>query len=72
MWCRCKKGSTREPFVEIWDKWGNPYRIKKGDQVVSLSGFKGSTLGVDFNYSTVTDLAKFLGMSTSHPLRTAR
>jgi len=20
MWCRCKKGSTREPFVEIWDK----------------------------------------------------
>ena len=19
MWCRCKKGSTREPFVEIWD-----------------------------------------------------
>jgi len=23
-------------------------------------------------YSTVTDLAKFLGMSTSHPLRTAR
>ena len=31
MWCRCKKGSTREPFVEIWDKekkeWDkkNPY-----------------------------------------------
>jgi len=20
MWCGCKKGSTREPFVEIWDK----------------------------------------------------
>jgi len=55
-----------------WDKWGNPYRIKKGDQVVSLSGFKGSTLGVDFNYSTVTDLARFLGISTSHPRSTAR
>jgi len=20
MWCGCKKGSTREPFVEIWNK----------------------------------------------------
>ena len=37
-----------------WDKWGNPYRIKKGDQVVSLSDLKSSTLCVDFNYSKVT------------------
>ena len=72
MWCGCKKGSTREPFVEIWDKWGNPYRIKKGDQVVSLSDLKSSTLCVDFNYSTVTLFARLRGMSTSHPRRTAR
>jgi len=55
-----------------WDKWGNPYRIKKGDQVVSLSDLKSSTLCVDFNYSTVTLFARLRGMSTSHPRRTAR
>ena len=53
-----------------WDKWGKPYRIKKGDQVVSLSSLgqtkksntlKGSTFGVGKDYSTVTDFARFLG-----------
>jgi len=29
MWCRCKKGSTREPFVEIWDK-GKKEWVRKG------------------------------------------
>jgi hypothetical protein len=29
MWCRCKKGSTREPFVEIWDKEKKEW-VKKG------------------------------------------
>jgi len=55
-----------------WDKWGNSYRIKKGDQVVSLSDLQGSTLCVGKPYSTVTDLAKFLGISTSQPRRTAK
>ena len=38
-----------------WDKWGNSYRIKKGDQVVSLSDLQGSTLCVGKPYSTVMD-----------------
>jgi hypothetical protein len=53
MWCGCKKGSTREPFVEIWEKWGNSYRIKQGDQMVSLSDLQSSTFGVGKPYSTV-------------------
>ena len=44
-----------------WDKWGKNYRIKKGDHIVSLSDLNSSTLCVDFNYSTVTDFARFLG-----------
>ncbi len=50
-----------------WDKWGKPYRINKGKQVVSLSDFKkksdsqSSNLCVELVYSTVTDFAKFLG-----------
>ena len=55
-----------------WDKWGNSYRIKQGDQVVSLSDLQSSTFGVGKPYSTVTDLARFLGISTSHPRSTAR
>ena len=50
---------------------GKNYRIKKGDQVVSLSDLNSSTLGVDFNYSTVTDLAKLRGWSISQFLHTA-
>ena len=38
-----------------WDRWGNSYRIKKGDQVVSLSDLQGSTLCVGKPYSTVMD-----------------
>jgi len=38
-----------------WDKWGNSYRIKKGDQVVSLSDLQSSTLCVGKPYSTVVD-----------------
>tara|TARA_B100001964_G_scaffold230586_1_gene284240 strand:+ start:413 stop:550 length:138 start_codon:yes stop_codon:yes gene_type:complete len=41
-------------MVQIWDKWGNPYTIKKGDQVVSLSNLQSSTFGVGKPYSTVT------------------
>ena len=44
-----------------WDKWGNSYRINKGDNVASLSSLKCSNNGVGIPYSTVTDLAKFLG-----------
>ena len=44
-----------------WDKWGNSYIVKKGNNVVSLSDIKGSNLGVGKHHSTVTDLAKFLG-----------
>ena len=36
-----------------WDRWGNSYRIKKGDQVVSLSDLQSSTLCVGKPYSTV-------------------
>ena len=39
-----------------WDKWGNSYKVKKGDHLVSLSDFRGSTTFVEHNYSTVTDL----------------
>ena len=39
-----------------WDKWGNSYKVKKGDHLVSLSDFRGSTNGVINDYSTVTDL----------------
>ena len=28
MWCRCKKGSTREPFVEIWNKEKKEWVVK--------------------------------------------
>ena len=55
-----------------WDKWGNSYRIKQGDQVVSLSDLQSSTFGVGKPYSTVTLFARLRGMSTSHPRRTAR
>ena len=44
-----------------WDKWGNSYRVKKGDNVISLSSLKGSNVCVGKDYSTVTDFAKFLG-----------
>jgi len=44
-----------------WDKWGNSYRVKKGDNVISLSSFRGSNTGVGKPYSTVTDFARFLG-----------
>jgi len=55
-----------------WDKWGNSYRIKKGDNIVSLSDLQGSNFGVGKPYSTVTLFAKLRGMSTSHPRRTAK
>ena len=41
-----------------WDKWGNSYRIKKGDQVVSLSDLNSSTLCVGKPYSTVMELVR--------------
>jgi hypothetical protein len=44
-----------------WDKWGNSYRVNKGDNVISLSSLKCSNNGVGKPYSTVTDFAKFLG-----------
>jgi len=44
-----------------WDKWGNSYRVNKGDNVISLSSLKCSNNGVGKPYSTVTLLAKFLG-----------
>ena len=44
-----------------WDKWGNGYRIKKGDLVISLSDLSSKTTVVESVYSTVTDFAKFLG-----------
>lgn len=44
-----------------WDKWGNSYRVKRGDHVVSLSTLNRSNIGVGKDYSTVTDLARFLG-----------
>ena len=44
-----------------WDKWGNSYRVKKGDNVISLSSLKGSNVCVGKNHSTVTDFARFLG-----------
>ena len=36
-----------------WDKWGNSYRVKEGDNVISLSSFRGSNIGVGKPYSTV-------------------
>jgi hypothetical protein len=39
-----------------WDKWGNSYRVKRGDHVVSLSTLNRSNIGVGKDYSTVTDL----------------
>ena len=63
---------TRDKFSKIkWDKWGKSYRIKKGDQVVSLSDLKNNSNGVTNVHSTVTDFAKFRGISTSCPLMTA-
>ena len=44
-----------------WDKWGNSYRLRKGDNLISLSSLRGSNVGVGKDYSTVTDFAKFLG-----------
>ena len=38
-----------------WDKWGNSYRVKKGDNVISLSSFRGSNIGVGKPYSTVRE-----------------
>jgi hypothetical protein len=42
-------------------KWDNSYRVKKGDNVISLSSLRGSNIGVGKPYSTVTDFARFLG-----------
>ena len=52
-----KKGTDKM----YWDKWGNSYKVKKGDHLVSLSDFRGSTTFVEHNYSTVTDFARFRG-----------
>ena len=49
-----------------WDKWGNSYRVKKGDNVISLSSLRGSNIGVGKPYSTVTDL----GFPTPTPFLT--
>lgn len=54
-----------------WDKKGNSYRLKKEDNLISLSSLRGSNVGVGKDYSTVTDFAKFLGWSTLHPLISA-
>jgi|TARA_R110000851_G_scaffold234026_1_gene386573 hypothetical protein len=39
-----------------WDRWGNSYKIKKGDKVVSLSDINKVNPCVTSFYSTVTDL----------------
>ena len=38
-----------------WDKWGNSYRIKKGNNVVSLSSLMGKSNLVGKLHSTVTE-----------------
>jgi hypothetical protein len=63
---------TRDKNSRVkWDKWGKSYRIKKGDQVVSLSDLKNNSSGVTNVHSTVTDLARLRGISTSQPFKTA-
>ena len=63
---------TRDKNSRVkWDKWGKSYRIKKGDQVVSLSDLKNNSSGVTNVHSTVTDFARFRGISTSQPFKTA-
>ena len=44
-----------------WDKWGNSYRVKKGDNVISLSSSRGSNIGVGKDYSTVVTKDKSVG-----------
>tara|TARA_B110000305_G_C19300890_1_gene569086 strand:- start:250 stop:459 length:210 start_codon:yes stop_codon:yes gene_type:complete len=44
-----------------WDKWGNSYRVKKGDNVISLSSLRGSNIGVGKPYSTVISNDKSVG-----------
>ena len=44
-----------------WDKWGNSYRVKKGDNVISLSSLRGSNIGVGKDYSTVVTKDKSVG-----------
>ena len=49
-----------------WDKKGNSYRLKKEDNLISLSSLRGSNVGVWKDYSTVTDL----GFPTPTPFLT--
>ena len=44
-----------------WDKWGNSYRLKKGDNLISLSSLRGSNVGVGKDYSTVISNDKSVG-----------
>ena len=47
---------TRDKNSKIkWDKWGKSYKIKKGDQVVSLSDLQSKPKFVKNTHSTVTD-----------------
>ena len=63
---------TRDNNSKIkWDKWGKSYKVKKGDKLVSLSDLKNKSFVVVKPHSTVTDFAKFLGISTSQPFNTA-
>ena len=50
-----------------WDKWGNSYRVKKGDNVISLSSLRGSNIGVGKPYSTVVDCFKKYGLKNLKP-----
>ena len=63
---------TRDKDSKVkWDKWGKSYRIKKGDKLVSLSELKNKSFVVVKPHSTVTDFARFRGISTSQPFKTA-
>ena len=44
-----KKGTDKM----YWDKWGNSYKVKKGDKVVSLSSFNKINSSTTSFYSTV-------------------
>ena len=47
---------TRDKNSKVkWNKWGNSYKVKKGNRLISLSDFMGSTSFVGKGHSTVTD-----------------
>lgn len=71
--CRQESHELNIKAIRIWGE--HPDERIQGDDIQSIGNIyllckEGAEISSPFFYSTVTDLAKFLGLSTSHSLNT--